>query len=236
MAKSKKIYAVAAGRRPGIYDTWFGPEGAQVQVAGYKGARYKGFASKGEALAWLGNAPVDEVAVGPAADDVGRVIIHTDGGCLNNPGPGGYGAVISIDGHRKEIYEGFVHTTNNRMELKACIEALKSVDPALPVVLYSDSSYVVNGVSKGWARKWRKNGWIKSNGQPAENYDLWQEMLAVLNGRQVEMRWVKGHAGIPENERCDELAGNAARRRDRRIDEAFENQATTIQARLDITR
>lgn len=142
-----------------------------------------------------------------------KVTIYTDGGCIGNPGPGGYGVVLLFGGHRRELADGFQETTNNRMELLACIEGLKALKERCQVTLYSDSKYVVDGISKGWARRWQQNHWIrnKKTGDRAVNPDLWQQLLELTNLHDVTMNWVKGHAGNPENEACDRLANAAAR-------------------------
>jgi ribonuclease HI len=134
------------------------------------------------------------------------VEIFTDGACSGNPGPGGYGAILRAGGKTKEISGGAKETTNNRMELMGVIEALTLLKYPCDVVITTDSKYVVDSVTKGWARSWRKNGWIKSNKKPALNADLWEKLLALLDVHNVKFVWVKGHAGHPENERCDELA------------------------------
>ncbi len=139
-----------------------------------------------------------------------QVEIFTDGACQGNPGPGGWGAILRYQGKEKEISGGNPDTTNNRMELTAAIEALKLLKEPCMVTLYSDSQYVCNGVTKGWARSWKKNGWRKSDKSPALNPELWDALLQLLDQHQVEMIWVKGHAGHPENERCDRLAVAAA--------------------------
>ena len=120
------------------------------------------------------------------------------------------GAILRYQGKEKEISGGNPDTTNNRMELTAAIEALKLLKEPCMVTLYSDSQYVCNGVTKGWARSWKKNGWRKSDKSPALNPELWDALLQLLDQHQVEMIWVKGHAGHPENERCDRLAVAAA--------------------------
>lgn len=213
---AKKFYAIAVGRRPGIYEKW--PD-AQAQVSGFAGARFKGFASRAEAEAWLadpkgGCGPVRPKAgqrLQPEAAECaarpGEVIVYTDGGARYNPGPGGYGVVELCDGRRLERSGGFRFTTNNRMELMACIVALRELSCRdRPVTLCSDSSYVVNGISKGWARSWRQNGWLKGDRQPAVNPDLWARLLDLTEELDVRFRWVRGHNGDPLNERCDELA------------------------------
>lgn len=134
------------------------------------------------------------------------VEIFTDGACSGNPGPGGYGAILRCDGREKELSGGEAHTTNNRMELTGVITALAALKFPCKVKLTTDSKYVVDGITKGWAAGWRKRGWKKSDGKPALNPDLWQRLLELLEIHDVEFCWIKGHAGHEENERCDRLA------------------------------
>lgn len=134
------------------------------------------------------------------------VEIFTDGACSGNPGPGGYGALLRCGTNEKEISGGAAQTTNNRMELTAVIEALSALKYPCKVILTTDSKYVCDSISKGWARAWKKNGWVKSDKKPALNADLWEKCLALLDIHDVTLNWVKGHAGHPENERCDKLA------------------------------
>lgn len=134
------------------------------------------------------------------------VELFTDGACSGNPGPGGYGAVLRYAGHERELSEGFKSTTNNRMELLAAIRGLECLKEPCDVTLYSDSQYLVNGVEKGWAKKWRANGWMRSKKEPALNADLWERLLGLLERHRVGIVWVRGHNGHPENERCDRLA------------------------------
>ncbi|MBQ5316854.1 MAG: ribonuclease HI [Oscillospiraceae bacterium] len=134
------------------------------------------------------------------------VEIFTDGACSGNPGPGGWGAFLRMGEHTRELSGGEPQTTNNRMELTAVIEALSALKRPCRVILTTDSKYVCDGVMKGWARSWQKNNWIKSDKKPALNPDLWEKLLALLDMHDVELRWVKGHAGHPENELCDRLA------------------------------
>ena len=134
------------------------------------------------------------------------VEIFTDGACSGNPGPGGWGAILRCSGTTKELSGGEKETTNNRMELLAVINALEALKRPCRVSICSDSSYVVNGITKGWAKSWKKNGWKKSDKKPALNADLWDRLLNLLEIHQYEFIWVKGHAGHPENERCDQLA------------------------------
>ena len=145
------------------------------------------------------------------------VIVYTDGAASGNPGPGGFGVVMIWGSHRKEISKGFRRTTNNRMELMAAIEALKTLKrPGLAVELYSDSEYVVNAIKKGWVFNWEKQGWKKR-----KNPDLWQEFLKYYRMHKVNLHWVRGHAGNTENERCDVLAV-AASARPQFVDEVYE--------------
>lgn len=135
-----------------------------------------------------------------------KVEIFTDGACSGNPGPGGWGTILRYNGKEKELSGGEALTTNNRMEMMAVIEGLKALKEPCEVVLTSDSQYVCNGINKGWAEKWRKNNWIKSDKSKAKNPELWAELLDLLKIHQVQIIWVRGHNGHPENERCDRLA------------------------------
>lgn len=134
------------------------------------------------------------------------VELFTDGACSGNPGPGGWGAILRFGTAEKELSGGEINTTNNRMELTAVIEGLSALKEPCAVKLTTDSKYVADGVTKGWAESWRKNGWRKADKKPALNPDLWEKLLDLLKIHQVEIYWVKGHAGHPENERCDRLA------------------------------
>ena len=137
-------------------------------------------------------------------------MIYTDGACLGNPGPGGYGVVLRYGSHEKELSGGERDTTNNRMELTATIVALSSLREPCNVTLTSDSKYVCDGMNKGWAKSWKANGWKKADKKPALNSDLWDKLLTLCETHNVEFVWVKGHAGHPENERCDKLATSFA--------------------------
>ena len=134
------------------------------------------------------------------------VELFTDGACSGNPGPGGWGAILRYNGVEKELSGGEANTTNNRMELSAVIEGLKALKEPCAVTLYSDSQYVCNALKLGWAKKWRANGWMRNKKDPALNPELWGALLDLCDVHQVEIVWVKGHAGHPENERCDRLA------------------------------
>ena len=134
------------------------------------------------------------------------VTLYTDGACSGNPGPGGWGAILEYQGIEKEFSGGESCTTNNRMELTAVIAGLSALKEPCIVELYSDSKYVIDGLSKGWAAGWQKNGWRKADKKPALNPDLWEKLLDLVAMHQVRYHWVKGHAENPKNNRCDELA------------------------------
>jgi len=142
------------------------------------------------------------------------LIIHTDGACIGNPGPGGWGAVIRDGDGARELSGRFRQTTNNRMELRAAIHALESLPEPCAVLLYTDSEYVKNGITK-WVISWQRNGWQTADKKPVKNKDLWQQLLAAVarhtSGGGVDWRWVRGHTGDPGNERADQLATTAAR-------------------------
>jgi ribonuclease HI len=217
MAK-KNFYAIARGRKKGILTKWFGDGGAYDQVKGFKGAVYKGFLTRDEAESWLlekketSRPPKKEhLSSGTQHinDSTDRVVIYTDGGSLNNPGPGGYGVVQLYKGERKEFSGAYRLTTNNRMELTACIVALRELTYDAPATLHSDSKYVVDGITKGWAKRWKKNNWMRTKTEKALNADLWAELLDLCERHEVTFRWVKGHAGVEENERCDFLVNQA---------------------------
>ena len=135
-----------------------------------------------------------------------QVEIFTDGACSGNPGPGGWGAILRYKGVSREISGGEASTTNNRMELSAVINALGALKEPCDVTLYSDSKYIIDAIQKGWARKWQANNWMRNKKDPALNPDLWEKLLQLLDVHHVEFNWVKGHAGHPENERCDTMA------------------------------
>ncbi|AWC92528.1 TPA: ribonuclease HI [Morganella morganii subsp. morganii] len=138
-----------------------------------------------------------------------KVEIFTDGSCLGNPGPGGYGALLRYKGHEKALSEGFFLTTNNRMELLAAIVALETLKRPCDIVLTTDSQYVRQGITQ-WIHNWKRRGWRKADKSPVVNVDLWQRLDSAITRHQIDWQWVKGHAGHPENERCDELARAAA--------------------------
>jgi ribonuclease HI len=134
-----------------------------------------------------------------------RIAIWSDGACSGNPGPGGWGAILIFDGHRKELKGGAAETTNNRMELQAAIEALDALKRPSAVDFYTDSQYVRGGVT-GWIKGWKKNGWKTADRKPVKNIDLWQRLDELAARHKIVWHWVKGHAGTSENERADELA------------------------------
>ena len=135
-----------------------------------------------------------------------HVDIFTDGACSGNPGPGGWGAILRYKDTDKCISGGEAETTNNRMELSAVIEALKLLKEPCEVTLWTDSKYVADGLGKGWAAGWKKNGWRKADKKPALNPDLWDELLGLYDKHSVTIQWIKGHASHPENEKCDRMA------------------------------
>ena len=242
-----KYYVVAKGNQPGIYDSW--PK-AEVQVKGFGGAVFKGFKALIDAEDWFeevaGEAPVYHFAKPLISDESqpkqptikpndalaeGKVVVYTDGGAIDNPGPGGYGVVLLFGAPpktvRKELSGGFRHTTNNRMEIIALITALGALKRHSDVVVYSDSRYVINSIEKGWALRWRENNWERASKSDASevegvpNADLWAHLLELLTQHTVSFVWLKGHGGVRENERCDQLAREATRRPDLPDDEGM---------------
>lgn len=141
-----------------------------------------------------------------------QVVVYTDGACSGNPGPGGWGAILQYNGHKKEISGGERKTTNQRMEIMAVAQALKALKEPCDVVVHSDSAYVINCFKQKWYVNWRKNGWKNSKGEPVQNRDLWEDLLAEVERHSVAFEKVKGHAGVELNERCDELARQAVPR------------------------
>ena len=149
-----------------------------------------------------------------------EVLLFTDGSCLNNPGPGGFGVILNYKGHIKELSEGYVLTTNNRMELMAIIKGLSSLKEPCHVTITTDSQYVKNGMTQ-WLQSWKRRGWRTSTKAAVKNQDLWQRLDQCCQQHQIDWCWVKGHAGHPENERCDELARTAALGEQKFLDEGF---------------
>ena len=238
MAKKKKFYAVAAGNTPGIYTEWFGDNGAEIQVKGFAGAVFKGFPTKeaaedfmkqntGKKRSTKSKTPPHKAKASSKLKPMitpkdGSIVIYTDGGCLNNPGPGGYGVVIMNGKKIRELSGGYRLTTNNRMELMACIVGLGSLKKGSSVILYSDSKYVVDGITKGWAVRWQANGWMRTKKEKAINSDLWEKLLDLCGEHEVRFRWVKGHAGNEGNERCDQLANIESAKRELPVDKLYE--------------
>lgn len=134
------------------------------------------------------------------------VEMFTDGACSGNPGPGGYGTILRFKGREKEISGGEKDTTNNRMELTAVIKGFEALKEPCRVILTTDSKYVADAITNGWAKSWQQNGWRKADRKPALNPDLWEKLLELIAPHEVTINWVKGHEGHPENERCDTLA------------------------------
>jgi ribonuclease HI len=206
MAKKNSVYAVANGRSCGLFATW---GECKEQVDGFRGARYKGFTNRAEAQEWL-----DENSSSPRPHNVDHIdyTIYTDGSCLRNPdGPGGW-AVVAKDESTGAVTEqsgGNPSTTNNRMELTAAIKALSFTPAGACIALYTDSQYLKNGLTS-WVAGWKRRKWKKSDGSPVMNKDLWQELDSLARDRNIIYHWVKGHAGISLNERCDVLAKRAA--------------------------
>jgi len=151
-----------------------------------------------------------------------EVTIYSDGACLGNPGPGGYGVVLIYRGYRKELSGGFRLTTNNRMEIMAAIIGLRALKTRCKVTLITDSQLLINTMTKGWAKRWKENGWKKRNKEEVLNVDLWTRLLELCDFHDVEFVWTKSHIGDPENERCDELAKEAAQKKDLQPDIAYE--------------
>ena len=141
-----------------------------------------------------------------------QVTIYTDGACSGNPGPGGWGAILMYGAHKRELSGGEADTTNNRMELTAVIRALSLLKEPCIVELWSDSKYVIDGLSKGWAKGWKAKGWVKSDKKPALNPDLWDRLLTLTKTHTMHYHWVKGHADNPYNNRCDEMAVSESRK------------------------
>jgi len=145
----------------------------------------------------------------PTSHTGGAVQIFTDGACMGNPGPGGWGAILRYGSQEKEIYGGEPATTNNRMEIMAAIQGLESLTRPSTVRVYTDSAYLRNGITQ-WVPGWKRNGWKTRDKKPVKNVDLWMRLDSAARGHEVQWFWVKGHAGHPENERADELAGRGA--------------------------
>src|SRR5260221_4712446 len=163
----------------------------------------------------------------PGAAPFPHVEIYTDGGCEPNPGAGGYGVVLLHPKKRAEANGGFRLTTNNRMEIYAAIKGLELLKQPCKVTLYSDSQYLVKAMTEGWVAGWKKKSWWRTRTERPENVDLWQRLDALCQTHQVEFRWAKGHAGVLENERCDQLAMAALHQPNLPVDEGYENKSET---------
>ncbi len=223
---AKKVYAVKVGRQTGLFNTW---AECEAQVKGFMGAKFKGFMTAQEAMAWLAGTetparPVPQSLFGAEAGGgrknavepqqsafVGEAdyIIYTDGSCLRNPdGPGGWAAVLThqATGEVQELSGGDPSTTNNRMELTAALMALSAVPEGAKIALYTDSQYMKNGFTRHWLEGWKKKGWKTAKGTPVLNQELWVALDKAFQARLVEFHWVKGHVGVEANERCDQLA------------------------------
>ncbi len=159
----------------------------------------------------------------PQKDAVAKIVkIYTDGACRGNPGPGGYAAVLLYKKARKELSGGFRWTTNNRMEIIALIAAVSALKEPCETVIYSDSQYLVKCLTKGWIATWKRKGWKTTDGSPVLNRDLWEQLDDLLSHHSTNLKWVKGHAGNKENNRCDQLAVTAAKNHGNRVDTGYE--------------
>ncbi|MGQ9546976.1 MAG: ribonuclease HI [Dehalococcoidia bacterium] len=156
-----------------------------------------------------------------------HVTIYTDGACLGNPGPGGYGVILIYRGRRRELSGGYRKTTNNRMELTAAIVGLQALKEKCRVTLFSDSEYLVKAMSRGWAVRWRANGWKRGKKEKVPNEDLWERLIQLCEQHEVQFSWVKGHSDAAENIRCDQLAVQAAQQPDLPPDEGYISQHPT---------
>jgi len=251
--KSFSHYAVKKGRKPGVYSTWpecfaqvhgfsgavykgffSQPEAEQfVSAEDHKPTQEPGeatqailFSGDREALARKKRTLVASKGGPPPVSDALEptgIVLYTDGGCLGNPGPGGYG-VILVDGpNRTELSGGFRRTTNNRMELTACIVGLQALEKPSSVAVYTDSRYLANSIEKGWAKRWRANRWRRGD-ETVPNADLWKTMLELCEKHRVSFHWVKGHAGHTENERCDQLSVQSSQGRNLPPDTGYEER------------
>jgi ribonuclease HI len=163
-----------------------------------------------------------------------HVEIYTDGGCEPNPGPGGYGVVLVHPRKRSETSGGFRKTTNNRMEISAAIAGLEMLKQPCKVTLFSDSEYLVNAITKGWVESWKRKQWWHSKTERVPNRDLWERLLALCEKHEIEFRWIRGHAGHAENERCDQLAMAALRQPNLPVDEGYEQKPESEGVRPEI--
>ena len=245
MTKARKqYYVVVHGRQPGFYTEWLGENGASKQVEGFTDAIYKGFYNKEDASQWLREfseetlqtyAPnlldlVDyTVPIQVVDGDVellkeDKVVIHTDGCALGNPGPGGYAVILRYKDRQKEISGGVQETTNNRMELMACIEGLRALKQKSTVVVFSDSKYLVDSINNKWIYKWRNEHWVKSRNRKVLNADLWKTLLDLIGQHEIEFRWIRGHNIDKSNQRCDFLAREVADKSNLSVDTGFDRE------------
>ncbi|MBO6305842.1 MAG: ribonuclease HI [Selenomonadaceae bacterium] len=205
----QKFYAVKNGRNVGIYNSW---AECEKEVKDFKGAKYKSFSNEQDALEWMkgDRYQKDKIFNEEEAD----FIIYTDGSCLKNPGAGGWAAVI-IDkktGETEEITGGENFTTNNRMELAAALFALLHIKNNSKIVLITDSAYLRGAFTENWIKSWQKRKWKTSEYAEVKNRDLWEKLVSEVDRHKVNFQWVKGHAGNPQNERCDFLARTEAKK------------------------
>ena len=171
------------------------------------------------------------------SDEQKHLLIYTDGACDPNPGgPGGYAAILVYQGKKKEISGGFRASTNNRMELYAAIQGLESLKEPCRVALYTDSKYLMQAIEEGWAKRWKENNWWRTKNERAINPDLWEKLLALCDIHTVTFKWVKGHVGHPENERCDLLATRALQQKNLPTDEGYENRPADESGKVKITQ
>jgi len=162
-----------------------------------------------------------------------NIILYTDGGAKGNPGIGGYGAVLLYRKYKKELSGGFRLTTNNRMELLACIEGLKAIKNPLPTVVYSDSKYLVDAINENWLKTWKKRGWKRAKDKEVKNVDMWIKLDQLMDNKEIKFKWVKGHSGVWGNERCDELANIAMKNEKQlQIDKNYENKDNLFSAKI----
>lgn len=244
--RKKQYYVVIQGRQPGIYDKWYGEGGAAEQVENLSESVFKGFYTREEAVAWMREIGAEDLLdeLGLVAEQrpvmrtqdeekpsvVGTVDvqIYTDGAATGNPGPGGYGVVLLHPKGRKELSGGFRRTTNNRMELLACIMGLDALKYPCSVNLFSDSKYVVDAINEEWVQRWQEKGWYRTKSRRVANVDLWIQLLQRCEKHSMTFHWVQGHAGDELNERCDQLATEAAQQPDLPPDTAYEGGYTQL--------
>lgn len=170
----------------------------------------------------VNNSPTnDPLTNDPPTSNLPNVTVYTDGACSGNPGPGGFGVVLLTENKRLELSQGYRTTTNNRMELLAVIAALEGLKRPCNVTIFSDSQYVVHAVTKRWVYSWKSKGWRRADKKPAQNIDLWERLLPLLERHRVDFQWVRGHNNNVENERCDALAVAASLSQHLLIDEGY---------------